>query len=654
MRTGHHSRAGAPASALAALLMALVATAPCRADDADALDVARRFFERPDVPHGEVLPDRDPTMPEAIVFPVREQSSPRHGYIQIEEDEPRVACFTCPRPPWDLGIETPHWDDIVAIARRWVAEFQGDPPPGWRWVFIDTPGQEFYEEWSFAAPVRYVLAKTVAGEEVRVHALGEVRVSPDGRQVPSCHRYEPAARLALDDPPTEADIASLRTAAAEALGLEVTDVAMGPVRAYVLPRGWPDPTAPGVWRVRVESLRSPPRAADLILDEHRPSVEQVVGLSGPPVPPSLTDFAIPEYAEDSAPRWITSYGGWGFLSRRPRIGAPWWKPATGLMVQPEGEAPGCLYPAWARSAEDWRVEGDVAVMTVEGGVLVLHDLRTGAKTSYGDSTSITFSQAALSPDARMLAYVSQRTHGDVDLFIDALDPANLMPGAHRRVLRLDGTEARPAFSPDVQRLWFAHGPPSPRTGDPGPAPWSIGWVPTDAEHGNKEWTELAKGFSDILGLSVFPEGDRLLVETWAAERPEDTPRRRELWIVDASTGERTLLDLGTLRDPDHPGIELFLRDAALGPDGTHLAFAGFLVHEDGSGQAIYECALDGSDLRRVTPLEDHPVDFWTFPESGRSAFELEKERWLEADNQRAEELRRQAPPMEGEVEGREG
>jgi hypothetical protein len=47
--------------------------------------------------------------------------------------------------------------------------------------------------------------------------------------------------------------------------------------------------------------------------------------------------------------------------------------------------------------------------------------------------------------------------------------------------------------------------------------------------------------------------------------------------------------------------------------------------DDAAGWYIYTCNLDGSDLRRVTPLEDEPVTPYTYPVTGRSAFDVADE-----------------------------
>jgi len=58
------------------------------------------------------------------------------------------------------------------------------------------------------------------------------------------------------------------------------------------------------------------------------------------------------------------------------------------------------------------------------------------------------------------------------------------------------------------------------------------------------------------------------------------------------------------------------------PDGTKMALSGLRWSgdpEDPVDWYIYVCNLDGSDLRRVAPLEDESAPPYVFPESGKTA-----------------------------------
>lgn len=122
-----------------------------------------------------------------------------------------------------------------------------------------------------------------------------------------------------------------------------------------------------------------------------------------------------------------------------------------------------------------------------------------------------------------------------------------------------------------------------------------------------------------LSVSAFPAGGRVLV------CHEDG-----LEQLSVTTGVRSALPWKNAPSLVAPAEEplLRVRDACLSPQGDQVAFSGLRWSqepEDPAGWYIYVCNLDGSQLRRVTPLEDTPVEPYVFPESGKTAFDVAKE-----------------------------
>jgi len=74
------------------------------------------------------------------------------------------------------------------------------------------------------------------------------------------------------------------------------------------------------------------------------------------------------------------------------------------------------------------------------------------------------------------------------------------------------------------------------------------------------------------------------------------------------------------------GEALKIYDVVVNPNEEKIAFSGMRwsgKEEEEAGYYIYTCNLDGSALERVTPLKDIEVGFYQFPETGKSAAEVE-------------------------------
>ena len=100
----------------------------------------------------------------------------------------------------------------------------------------------------------------------------------------------------------------------------------------------------------------------------------------------------------------------------------------------------------------------------------------------------------------------------------------------------------------------------------------------------------------------------------------------QLERVNVATRAKSVTVFPQLHDPDLPtGKPLTLSDARLSPDGDTLVFSSERWSgraSDSAGDYIYACRRDGSGLRRVTPLEDTPVDPCVFAASGKTALDL--------------------------------
>jgi len=254
----------------------------------------------------------------------------------------------------------------------------------------------------------------------------------------------------------------------------------------------------------------------------------------------------------------------------------------------------------------------LAVVSSDNGARLL-DLRTGVSFSFG-SADRPVSEVTCSPNGSLLAFSAYRRHGDDDIFSADLDFRELAATNQRRLARLDGYDCRPEFAPTGDMVFFAHCPPGR-----GWKLWAIMRVGVAAPYWDNAPPEmLVSGFGPIGRLSFFPDGRRLLV--W---------HEGGLEVVDVAAKTRQPLALPELHDPDLPqGPPLKLRDPAVSPDGRRLAFSGYRdagEGKQGTGWYIYVCNLDGSELRRVTPLSNDPVEPYVFPESGKTAFDVAKE-----------------------------
>jgi len=333
---------------------------------------------------------------------------------------------------------------------------------------------------------------------------------------------------------------------------------------------------------------------------------------------------------DPRPSWGPRTATVTFLSRRPRAGAPWWYRRTGVAMADLATGDVCcLSAAWISDLDGYALSGMTLLTTTRSNPFRVTDLMKGV--AFGRSAGGWCSRPALRHSADLFVFAAERRHGDLDVFADGINWENKALDTHRRIVRVDGPDERPVFSVDGQWVYYAHADDEAlktahEEGGAEASVWSLFRVRADAPHQNTAVEEVLAGFGRVGRMSFFPDGRRLLV--W---------HEGGLDVVDVEARTREPLGLPDLLDPDLlDGPPLKIQDPVVSPDGACLAFSGYRDAEASdklSGWYIYVCDLDGSNLERITPLEDDPVDFYVFPESGKSAFDLEKEMILERERQ---------------------
>ncbi len=280
-----------------------------------------------------------------------------------------------------------------------------------------------------------------------------------------------------------------------------------------------------------------------------------------------------------------------------------------------GGAPVVVVPAYTRSLTHYApANGGAHLAAVDAqGEANLLDLRTGVSFAFG-GTQRPVEEITCAHTRPIAAFSAHRRQGDRDIFAADLDFQTLAATNQRRLARLEGHDCNPEFSPAEDTVFFAHCPPGG-----GSHEWEVMRVPVGAPYwDNRPAERVMGGFGEIGRLSFFPDGRQLVV--W---------HRHGLDVVDVEAKTRKPLPLPALEDPDLPGgPALSMRDPTVSPDGTKLAFSGYRDAGDeaeGTGWYIYVCNIDGSEVRRVTPLRNDAVPPYIFPESGRSAFDIAKE-----------------------------
>jgi len=243
----------------------------------------------------------------------------------------------------------------------------------------------------------------------------------------------------------------------------------------------------------------------------------------------------------------------------------------------------------------------------------LLDLRTGAIGRIGHHRE-GGQDAAWHPSGGQLAVTANR-RGSQDIFGIDLDLGNLRSRAFSPVSEMEANQQLPVFGPKGTWLAFV----AEQYDEPMKPKYSVCVIELDDDGlpaGSAR--TIIHDIPQPTSLSAFPDGARLLV-----------CHDGGLDILDVDTGEKSAVHWPELRDPELlQGQPLIIRGAVLCPDGDRVAFSGLRWSgepEDPAGWYIYVCNLDGSELQRVTPLEDEPVPPYVFPETGKTAFDVAKD-----------------------------
>jgi hypothetical protein len=347
----------------------------------------------------------------------------------------------------------------------------------------------------------------------------------------------------------------------------------------------------------------------------------VAAATGTPVGTGPMPVHIPRQFEDRdwepgpGDRWPCWAGdGVGYISSRgPACAKVVYLPPQVMLSSRDG-ATRFLTLHTRRGAAFLDVQGSRAAMGFDDGTVGVLDLLVGhlASRTFGHWA---VNGIALAPDGTRLAFSTELRGGDEDIFtVGVLANCQGIAEDVQRV-RWDGLDEFPTWGPDGNRMAFSHWLPN-SGGLVRGAVWRFDATPTSPQHIRPE--VVLSGLGMIRRMSFFPDG-RLLV--W---------HDKGLDVVDAEAKTRTPLGLPELRDPELPADRpaLKLRDPAVSPDGKKLAFSGYRDSGDpqnGTGWYIYTCNLDGSDVKRVTPLADDRVEPYVFPQTGKTAFDVARE-----------------------------
>jgi len=580
-----------------------------------------------------------------VWWEMRRAGSPSVGLLSISTD-PREAEFelTVPAVPWQRSLKSATPADLLTRATGFLARLGCRPRPGWTWALAARPYSQAEQ-----GGVTFELAEFVSVAQYRVQGRGSARVvlTRDAELITQARARNVEVPLR---PPAAHVVAEAAAAAAAALGLPPSDAVV--VGDWVSP-STTHPFDPGhvgpLWGITVfpKTWREGPAFQAALSYFGADTVVGAVQIDGEiPVDAMLGRCAMwhelttrdPEdvisdalvwtrVLHDSHPVWV-SEEALACTSIRARIGAPWWdRRAGGLLIDLTAGDVTFFHPAWDRAIAQCAAGGGLIATSTEGnGILRLLDPATGDRFDLGPFLAGRFFDPSLSADAKLLAYRDWRARGDGDIYFDRIikdeQTGLTRPGPDHRRMRIDGDDRLPIFSPHGKLVYFVHGLEGPAQGDePPPVSWSLCSASTDAKHFNSDYDKVL----DLPGrperLSAFPDGRRLLVSG-------------EWGISVADVADRTLAPLGLpeLRDSEVEGAgPLTIREPAVSPDGGRIAFSGSPIPTAGDKPRewfIYVCDLDGSHLKRVTPLADDAVDYYVFPQSGKSAFDLEKAAWI--------------------------
>jgi len=324
--------------------------------------------------------------------------------------------------------------------------------------------------------------------------------------------------------------------------------------------------------------------------------------------------------EDCLPTWTAQ--GLLFASRRSLQGMPSWAvfPSQLFLRTDDGHiwyltadcqqgiesvsghptTSRCLIQRTGLNARGWAYSLDLLT-----GEFDIH----GTSTRHSNEGDISWNGSAVVVSAHRQGW--HEDHVVLDS-VDFTEPGMLL---QPRITDLARNETQPIFSCDGKRVYFVV---QEEKGAPAEPVYALYEAP--AEKWSKGATELARiagGFPMVMRMTMFPDGNRLLM--WHLGGLE---------VVDLAGKERRPVLLPSVLDEGFPGgTVLETRDFAAGPGNDEITFSGLRwsgKEGDRRGWYIYVCRLDGSKLRRLTPLENEPVPAYVFPGSKQSALDLAK------------------------------
>jgi dipeptidyl aminopeptidase/acylaminoacyl peptidase len=210
------------------------------------------------------------------------------------------------------------------------------------------------------------------------------------------------------------------------------------------------------------------------------------------------------------------------------------------------------------------------------------------------------SGAVWSPDSTQLAFFAAKSSQN-QIFVFPVSSANTPGATARRLTNLDGYASEIRWSPDSKRLAFLYAEHGGGGGPLEAVPAQTG--PIGSELHNQRLTILSAEGGELRAvtpaeLNIYeydwsPDGRQFAA--LAAPGPADNNWWiAQLYAVDPASGQMKALY--------HPPAERQLAVPRWSPDGTHIAFIGGLMSDEGfDGGDIFVMSSNGGEPRNVTP-----------------------------------------------------
>ncbi len=205
----------------------------------------------------------------------------------------------------------------------------------------------------------------------------------------------------------------------------------------------------------------------------------------------------------------------------------------------------------------------------------------------------TAKNATISHSGKMLSFVTQRNNDDQDVYLARASDSMRSASSQWCLARSEGQDSLPVFSDDDKQVAFLN----TKLVNGSSISRNIFIVNSQ----NKGVTIPVRCFSNIpyqvTRISWFPDNQRLLLSTDNKINP--------IFICDLKLKRLFPSKLTALHDSESLNSKIVqIKDAAVDITGKKIAFSGLLVTGKGviSGSYIYTCDVDGSHVRRLTPL----------------------------------------------------